>query len=79
MNDVAAPCMKLLTIGFLVLLTISRFTLLVSVSCLKLPVLEITAPGTAVEVEEPPVQVHSGEGFGVVTRAASHWALVTPD
>ena len=51
-NDVAAPCMKLLTMGFLVFMTIARLTLLVTVSCAKLPVLEITAPLAPDEEDE---------------------------
>src|SRR5450759_2746121 len=78
-NEVAAPCMKLLTIGFLVLLTIIRLTLLVTMSCLKLPVLETMAPPVEVEVEElSEVQVH-GEEDGAILRADSHWSLVMPE
>ena len=56
MKPVAAPCMKLLTMGLVVLLTIIRLTLLVSMSCLKLPVFEIMAPLVEVveEDEEDP-------------------------
>jgi hypothetical protein len=60
-NEVAAPCMKLLTMGFLVFMTIARLTLLVTVSCAKLPVLEITAP-LAPEAEEGDPVPHNCAG-----------------
>src|SRR6266853_2373157 len=79
MKPVAAPCMKLLTIGLVVLLTIIKLTLLVSRSCLKLPVLEIMAPPVEVEVAEPSEVQEQGDEEGAALRADSHWSLVTPE
>src|SRR5580700_6008257 len=79
-NDVAAPCMKLLMIGFLVFITKARLTLLVSVSWEKLPVLETMAPEVAGDAAPSAEQVHGEDPPGMVAlRAASHCAKVMPD
>src|SRR5450631_1095400 len=77
-KEVAAPCMKLLTIGFVVLLTIIRLTLLVSMSCLKLPVLEIMAPPVEEEADAEPSGTQVQGDPELILRAASHCAGVTP-
>ena len=60
----AAPCIMPLTSGLVVRMTIARLTLLVKVSCAKLPVLEIMAPLEDVVVEEPDPHSSAAETLG---------------
>src|SRR6202140_5844958 len=77
MKPVAAPCMKLLTTGFVVLLSIIRLALLVSMSCLKLPVFEIMAPPVEVAEEEDP-DPHSCAAVSLGPESAVFAGMVRP-